>query len=60
MLPLLQKQRKHRRYTWVGNKIPPEVMAELFRIKTEARRPITELVAEAVSMYVKLPKCSRE
>ena len=41
------------RYTWVGNKISEEDMAALYRIKMKSRRPITAMVAEAVSKYVK-------
>jgi len=41
------------KYAWVGNKITDSDMAVLYRMKNETRRPITELVAEAVSQYVR-------
>lgn len=41
------------RYNWVGNRILAEDMASLYRIKQSTRRPITVLVAEAVSEYIK-------
>ncbi len=45
------------RYNWVGNRILAEDMASLYRIKQSTRRPITELVAEAVSEYIKARRC---
>jgi hypothetical protein len=41
------------RYTWVGNKISEEDMAALYQRKKATRKPITAMVAEAVSQYVK-------
>jgi len=41
------------KYGWVGNKISESDMVSLYRMKHQTRRPITELVAEAVSQYVK-------
>lgn len=41
------------KYGWVGNKISESDMAALFRLKLKTHRPITEHVAEAVSVYVK-------
>ena len=40
------------RYTWVGNKISEEDMAAMYRMKLKSRKPITAMVAEAVSQYV--------
>lgn len=40
------------KYTWVGNKIPKENMALLYKLKTATRKPITEMVAEAVELYL--------
>jgi len=41
------------KYAWVGNRIPESDMAALYKMKQQTRRPITELVAEAVSQYLK-------
>jgi hypothetical protein len=41
------------RYTWVGNKISEEDMAALYQRKKATKKPITAMVAEAVSKYVK-------
>jgi hypothetical protein len=40
------------RYTWVGNKISEEDMAALYQRKKATKKPITAMVAEAVSKYV--------
>lgn len=40
------------KYAWVGNKIPKENMASLYKLKTATRKPITEMVAEAVKLYL--------
>ncbi len=40
------------KYAWVGNRISDSDMADLYRMKLRSRRPITALVAEAVSCYV--------
>jgi len=40
------------KYAWVGNRISDEDMANLYRMKLRTRRPITALVAEAVSSYI--------
>ena len=45
------------RYNWVGNRILPEDMASLYKMKQSTRRPITVLVAEAVSEYIKARGC---
>lgn len=41
------------RYSWVGNKITEEDMAALYKRKQATRKPITAMIAEAVSKYVK-------
>ncbi len=41
------------KFAWVGNRISDEDMAALYRMKQQTSRPITQLVAEAVSRYVK-------
>jgi len=41
------------RYNWVGNRIAETDMASLYAMKQSTRRPITVLVAEAVSEYIK-------
>ena len=40
------------KYAWVGNRISDTDMADLYRMKLRTRRPITALVAEAVSSYI--------
>ena len=40
------------RYAWIGNRISEEDMATLYRLKQQARKPITVIVAEAVSQYL--------
>ena len=45
------------RYNWVGNRILAEDMASLYKMKQSTRRPITVLVAEAVSEYIKARGC---
>jgi hypothetical protein len=40
------------KYGWVGNRIAEADMAALYRMKTKTRRPITAMVAEAVSQYL--------
>jgi hypothetical protein len=41
------------RYGWVGNNISKEDMVALYKRKKATRKPITAMVAEAVSQYVK-------
>jgi len=41
------------KYGWVGNRIAEADMASLYRMKTKTRLPITAMVAEAVSQYIK-------
>ncbi len=45
------------RYNWVGNRILAEDMSSLYKMKQNTRRPITVLVAEAVSEYIKARGC---
>ena len=42
----------YRKYTWVGNQISEEDMASLHALKQKTRKPITVMVAEAVSQYL--------
>ena len=49
--------RARARYNWVGNRILAEDMASLYAMKQSTRRPITVLVAEAVSEYIKARGC---
>lgn len=44
---------KYAKYAWVGNRISEEDMGALYRMKVKLRKPITVMVAEAVSMYVR-------
>jgi hypothetical protein len=41
------------RYSWIGNKISEEDMAALYQRKKATKKPITAMVAEAVSKYLK-------
>jgi len=43
---------RYTKYTWVGNRISDADMADLYMMKLRTRRPITALVAEAVSSYI--------
>ncbi len=49
--------RARARYNWVGNRIAETDMASLYAMKQSTRRPITVLVAEAVSEYIKARRC---
>jgi len=40
------------RYAWVGNQISEADMRRLYQMKLKSKRPITEMVAEAVKKYV--------
>lgn len=42
----------YRNYTWVGNRISREDMARLYKLKMVTKRRITDMVAEAVKLYV--------
>jgi hypothetical protein len=44
------------KYAWIGNRISEDDMAELYRMKLRTHRPITALVAEAVSSYLQSHK----
>jgi hypothetical protein len=41
-----------KKYNWIGNKIDAADMSSLYQIKQKTKRPITELVAEAVKEYI--------
>lgn len=43
---------RYPKYTWVGNRIDDEDMRKLFQLKQITGKPITQLVAEAVSQFV--------
>lgn len=43
------------KYTWVGNRISEKNMASLYKLKTTTRKPITEMVSEAVELYLSKP-----
>lgn len=43
----------YKKFTWIGNKVSEEDMQRLYRLKQETRKPITSMVAEAVSEYIK-------
>ena len=49
--------RARAKYNWVGNRIAETDMASLYKMKQSTRRPITVLVAEAVSEYIKARGC---
>jgi hypothetical protein len=49
--------RTRARYNWVGNRIAQDDMASLYAMKQSTRRPITVLVAETVSEYIKARGC---
>jgi hypothetical protein len=44
---------RYPRYTWVGNRISPDAMAEMYMIRQATGKPITRQVAEAVEQYLK-------
>ena len=44
----------HPKYPWIGNRISKEHMSALYHLKQQTRKPITILVAEAVSQYLLL------
>lgn len=48
----MRRKKGFRKYTWIGNRISRDDMARLYRMKEKTKRPITSLVAEAVSCYV--------
>ena len=41
------------KYQWVGNRISKTDMSALYRLKQETKKPITVLVSEAVSQFLK-------
>ncbi len=42
----------YRKYSWVGSKISDDDMEKLYRIKEKTKKPITEIVAEAIKEYL--------
>jgi hypothetical protein len=42
----------YKKYSWIGNKIDDKDMSALYQIKKKTKRPITEMVADAVKEYV--------
>ncbi|MDW7726871.1 MAG: hypothetical protein SCH70_07115 [Candidatus Methanoperedens sp.] len=40
------------RYAWAGNRIRDKDMAAMYRMKRQTSKPITQLAADAVSLYV--------
>lgn len=42
----------YRKYSWVGNRIADNDMEKLYRIKKKIKKPITEMVAEAIKEYL--------
>jgi hypothetical protein len=40
------------RYAWIGNKVSREDMQKLYRLKQATRKPITRMVAEAITLYL--------
>lgn len=52
--------KKYIKYTWIGNRITEEQMSKLYHIKQEQKKPITELVKEAVSLYLQHIEKSKE
>jgi hypothetical protein len=44
------------RYPWIGNRISEEDMGKLYRLKQQTKKPITILVAEAISQYLSIHK----
>lgn len=52
--------RKYPKYTWAMNKVSTYQMAELYRLKQETGRPITELVREAIDLYITYQESRRK
>ncbi len=42
----------YRKYSWVGNRIEDNDMERLYNIKEKTKKPITEMVAEAIKEYL--------
>jgi hypothetical protein len=47
------------KYAWVGNRISDCDMEALYNLKMQTRKPITEMVADAVSQYIKSKELGR-
>lgn len=43
---------KYPKYTWAVNRIAPEDMARLYHMKQATKKPITQIVSEAVKAYI--------
>ena len=48
------------KYAWIGNRISEEDMASLYCLKQQTKKPITALVAEAVSQYLSMKLKEKE
>ncbi|OGH04296.1 MAG: hypothetical protein A2W22_02400 [Candidatus Levybacteria bacterium RBG_16_35_11] len=42
----------YRKYSWASSKISDDDMAKMYRIKKKTKKPITEMVAEAIKEYL--------
>jgi hypothetical protein len=56
----MRAQPTYRRYTWVGNRIDPGVMAKMYHIRKTTGKPITVQVAEAVRIYAERSPAGKE
>jgi hypothetical protein len=56
----MRAQPTYRRYTWVGNRIDPGVMAKMYHIRKITGKPITVQVAEAVRIYAERSPAGKE
>lgn len=50
----MYKVKSYPKYTWVGNRISKEDMARLYEMKKALKKPITQMVSDAVIIYLKL------
>lgn len=48
------------RYPWIGNRVSEENMGKLYRLKQQTKKPITILVAEAISQYLSMHRDNEE
>jgi hypothetical protein len=48
------------KYAWIGNRITQEDMASLYCLKQQTKKPITVLVAEAISQYLSIKRKEKE
>ena len=42
------------KYPWIGNRITEEDMGKLYRLKQANKKPITKMVAEAITQYLSI------